>query len=168
MQAENHDWYGWLAFDVLVLLPYWLLYGNLGTSMEVAWFTYPTCYIVYGHMCSCLQKPACEQWSAILCSHQFYPYHYKFLWEVKVICHFTSHPRSFTAQTSPLMSRWKRYPSFYWFWVKKSAAWNKFHTQQGSLYYEWKRRSVGAPSRDMPSLSLFQTNSPSNSHFPCM
>ncbi len=30
---------------------------------------------------------------------------------------------------------------------------------------KWKRRSVGAPSRDVPSLSLFQTKSPSNSHF---
>ncbi len=33
--------------------------------------------------------------------------------------------------------------------------------------YKWKRRSVGAPSRDVPSLSLFQTKSPSSSHFPC-
>ncbi len=37
-------------FTSNVLLPYWLLYGNRGTSMGVAWFTYPTCYIVYGHM----------------------------------------------------------------------------------------------------------------------
>ncbi len=31
---------------------------------------------------------------------------------------------------------------------------------------KWKRRSVGAPSRDVPSLSLFQTKSRSDSHFP--
>ena len=37
-------------FTSKVLLPYWLLYGNRGTSMGVALFTYPTCYIVYGHM----------------------------------------------------------------------------------------------------------------------
>ena len=30
---------------------------------------------------------------------------------------------------------------------------------------KWKRRSVGAPSRDVPSLSLFQTKSPCNSHY---
>ncbi len=81
---------------------------------------------------SCLEKLAYEVWSSFLCSHQFYPCHWKFLWQVKVICHFTSLPGSFTAQTSPLMSRWKRSPTFYWFRVKKPAAWSKFYTQQAS------------------------------------
>ncbi len=78
----------------------------------------PTVQALHTIYLSCLQV-----WSSIWRFHQFDLCHLKFIWQVKVICHFTSHPESFTAQTSPLMSRWKSSPTYYWFKVKKLAAW---------------------------------------------
>ncbi len=66
----------------------------------------------------------------------------------------------------------------YWAWPKSiilyAAMWHYLSSMFHTFFYndsynnswQWKRRSVGVPSRDVPSLSLFHTKSPSSSHFP--